>query len=405
MRQAQRHPGRRTRCLPSRRAAFTLIELLVVIAIIALLIGILLPSLGSAREASRRVACLANIRSLSQAGLNYSIDTKKGVYLPTPIPAADLLNFWYPGYIDQPDVFACPSTRNRVRPDSLVHNEDEDDFTGGGSLESPSGTLQGHADKATVAIFGGEPLLWQLSIMASDPSDDSGSHSYEPRPYAEPGEYANGVRVGAHAHGSLWQQHGWDLDRMTDLFTGSGTGGATLLAIREFTGGCSSPGDPLDVIPQQRLKTATNVVFPSRNFFLQDADDDGARVSVGAGDQITTLLSGIFNINLSQWEPRRFRYEEDNAEENGWRNQWPDEGNNHDEDGYNMAFMDGSARFVRAGQDLIDVFHDSQDIGEGTFEKAGGEPEDFGYEIEEIDNPIPGVCEPDGSILKFRRLR
>jgi len=57
-----------------RRMRFTLIELLVVVAIISVLMSLLLPSLGKARDAARRIACAGNFKQIGVAFECYSSD-------------------------------------------------------------------------------------------------------------------------------------------------------------------------------------------------------------------------------------------------------------------------------------------------------------------------------------------
>ncbi|MHB1157592.1 MAG: type II secretion system protein [Phycisphaerales bacterium] len=82
--------------------AFTLVELLVVISIIALLLAILLPALGKAKDAARTVVCLSNQRQTGLAMRLYANDFNDFALSPQP---------W----------FRTPPARNeRYWPDTLM---------------------------------------------------------------------------------------------------------------------------------------------------------------------------------------------------------------------------------------------------------------------------------------------
>lgn len=102
---------------------FTLIELLIVIAIIGILVTLLIPSLGKAREQAKRAVCLSNEKQMHLAALVYAKNNK------SVLPSGDTDDgnnkfLGQPGTIaynalkdnSSLDIFSCPSWGAPMEP-------------------------------------------------------------------------------------------------------------------------------------------------------------------------------------------------------------------------------------------------------------------------------------------------
>jgi len=110
----------------ANRLGFSLVELLVVIGIIALLIGILLPGLGKAREQASSVNCKSNMRQVGLQLLIYSQHWNGYMFPPDrgdDKPLAERLpNFVFvPARYDPPELI-CPSDVEPVNRHSYILN-------------------------------------------------------------------------------------------------------------------------------------------------------------------------------------------------------------------------------------------------------------------------------------------
>ena len=158
---------------------FTLIELLVVVAIIGILVSILMPSLGKAREKAKRAVCLSNLRQCGLASIIYA-NSNNDRLNPSDgsNPAVESLH-WLGGktqkgfdpYMSNWDITDCPNWK----PKSTVANNGVDfnsaqmvGYIYSGGLDTTN--LQGSGKNWVAPQFATDEsnlMLWSDRIMTS----------------------------------------------------------------------------------------------------------------------------------------------------------------------------------------------------------------------------------------------